>query len=433
MDLLDYLASEAEQVEVVELDNEVTSVEFEANKLKTSRVEETRGTAVRIVRHGRLGFAASTDRNAVNKLASHVMESASYGDSIPLHFPGQQEAPAVRNCDPLIAEMPVADLAELGQHMVEMLREVEPEARVNVSMERGQRMTTVRTQAGADIAFESSPLVIGVELLRVENEDVLTLWDQMGVTVSGEDLLTPARLVRERLRRSKTLTSIRSGNMPVLFSPGGSLALWLPLVEGLNGKNVYKSISPMVGKVGEQLFDAKLTVMDDGTLDGRPGSAPYDDEGIPRRCNPLIDHGVLKGFLYDLKTAAQAGAEPTGNGLRELFSPPDISPSNLVIAAGESSLDEMIADIDEGLLVEDLLGLGQGNIQSGAFSNPVALAFKIEKGEIVGRVKDVSIAGNIYELLKDVAAISKEQRWVMNALYAPYMLLPEMNVVSKER
>src|SRR5512142_153889 len=121
MDLLNYLASEAEQVEIVELDNEVTSVEFEANKLKTSRVEETRGIAVRIVRHGRLGFAAATDRNAVNKLASHVMESASYGDSIPLHFPGQQESPAVRNCDPLIAEMPVADLAELGQHMVEML------------------------------------------------------------------------------------------------------------------------------------------------------------------------------------------------------------------------------------------------------------------------------------------------------------------------
>jgi PmbA protein len=187
----------------------------------------------------------------------------------------------------------------------------------------------------------------------------------------------------------------------------------------------------MAGKIGEQLFDGKLTVMDDGTLDGRPGSAPYDDEGIPRRCNTLIDHGVLKGFLYDLKTAAQAGAESTGNGTRELFSPPDISPSNLVVAAGGSSLDDMIADIDEGLLVEDLLGLGQGNIQSGAFSNPVALAFKIEKGEIVGRVKDVSIAGNIYELLKDVAAISKEQRWVMNSLYAPYMLLPEMNVVSK--
>ncbi len=91
----------------------------------------------------------------------------------------------------------------------------------------------------------------------------------------------------------------------------------------------------------------------------------------------------------------------------------------------------MLASIDGGILVEDLLGLGQGNIISGAFSNPLALAFKIEKGEIVGRVKDMSIAGNIYDLLKDVGAVSKEAHWVYNTFYAPYILIPEMNVAGK--
>ena len=76
-------------------------------------------------------------------------------------------------------------------------------------------------------------------------------------------------------------------------------------------------------------------------------------------------------------------------------------------------------------------GLGQGNTISGAFSNPLALAFKIENGEIVGRVKDLSIAGNIYDLLKDVAAVSKEAQWVYSTFYAPYILIPEMNVAGK--
>ena len=81
--------------------------------------------------------------------------------------------------------------------------------------------------------------------------------------------------------------------------------------------------------------------------------------------------------------------------------------------------------------MENLLGLGQGNTLSGAFSNPLALAFKIEKGEIVGRVKDLSIAGNVYDLLKEVAAVSRESQWVFNTFQAPYILIPEMKVAGK--
>ena len=96
----------------------------------------------------------------------------------------------------------------------------------------------------------------------------------------------------------------------------------------------------------------------------------------------------------------------------------------------------MIASIDEGILVESLLGMGMGNTISGAFSNPLDLAFKIEKGEIVGRVKDLSIAGNIYDLLKDVAAVSQEAQWNYNFFYAPYVcapyvLIPEIHVAGK--
>jgi len=184
--------------------------------------------------------------------------------------------------------------------------------------------------------------------------------------------------------------------------------------------------------VGEKLFDDKVNVVDDGTLDGKYGSAPYDDEGVPHRRNVLVEHGVLKGFLYDLKTAAQSGVESTGNGSRGLFNPPAPEPTNLILAGGSTPLAEMVAGIDEGLLVEDILGLGQGNIISGAFSNPLSLAFKIEKGEIVGRVKDVSIAGNVYDLLKEVTAVSRETLWVYGGRCMPYLLLPELNVIAKE-
>ena len=233
------------------------------------------------------------------------------------------------------------------------------------------------------------------------------------------------------IEQAKRSAELESGKMPVLFAPTGALVLALPMMQALNGKSVYTGISPMAGKVGQTLFDAKITIEDDATIDGKFASAAYDDEGVAHRRNTLIVDGVLQGFLYDLKTAAQSGVESTGNGSRGLFNPPSPSPSNLVFGAGQTPLADMIAGIDEGLLVEDVLGLGQGNIISGAFSNSASLAFKIEKGEIVGRVKDVSIAGNVYELLPNITAVSQESEWIYQALSMPYILLDDMNVVAK--
>ena len=115
-----------------------------------------------------------------------------------------------------------------------------------------------------------------------------------------------------------------------------------------------------------------------------------------------------------------------------MFNPPAPSPTNLIFEAGETPVEQMIASVEEGLLVDTPLGLGQGNVISGAFSNSLGLAYKIENGEIVGRVKDVSIAGNVYDLLQNVVAVSREAEWIYNDFCLPYVLLPEMNVVAKE-
>jgi PmbA protein len=207
--------------------------------------------------------------------------------------------------------------------------------------------------------------------------------------------------------------------------------LGLPLVQGLNGKNAYRGISPIAGREREQLFDEKLTVVDDPTLDGRPGSSSHDDEGVLRERHTLIDQGRLTGFIFDLKTAALAGTESTGNGSRGLFSPPSPSFSNMVIEGGDQLVNDIISGIDEGLLVESPLGLGQGNVISGAFSNNLSLAFKIEGGEIAGRVKDVAVAGNIYEDLQEIAAMSQESEWVYGGIRLPYVLLSDLNVVTR--
>jgi PmbA protein len=432
MDIMKELRKKADQVEIISLQNETTTVSFEANQLKSSTVAETRGMAIRVVRDGRLGFAASSDASALTKLAANVLESATYGDKLTLNFPTPQPGPHVLTYDQKIVDLGIPRLVEIGREILDLILPVEPEARVNLNLTRSVQSAKLQNQTGLDIAFERSPLNFELEIDRIVGDDVLIIFDIAATTVWNEDYLRFARRLVEQLKMARNLTTMKGGPMPVLFSPTGALALGMPLMQGLNGKNVYTGTSPMRGKVGEKLFDEKLTLVDDGTLDGRPGSAPYDDEGIPHHRNVLVGNGVLNGFIYDLRTAAQFGVESTGNASRGLFNQPDPSPTNFMIQPGQTPLKDMISSIQEGILVEGLLGLGQGNIISGAFSNPLALAFKIEKGEIVGRVKDLSIAGNVYDLLKNVTAVSQEAEWVYGSIHSPYLLLPEMNVVAKE-
>ncbi len=432
MDILKQLKKKVDQVEVVHIQSESTTIGFEANKLKSSQVQETTGIAVRVVKNGRLGFAASSDESAVDKLMTNALESAAYGDAVPIAFPAPQPAPEVTTFDRAIVELSIPRMVEMGQEIVDLVLQIEPDARVNVELGRGVRQMSIRNQAGTEVSFKRSPLSISCEIARVEGDDVLLMYDVMGTTVWEDDYLASARRMAEKLELAQKSATIESGRMPVLFAPTGALVLGFPLMLGLNGKNVYTGISPMADKVGEKLFDDKITVVDDPTLDGKLRSAPYDDEGVVHRRNVLVEQGVLRGFMYDLKTAAQSGVESTGNGYRDLFIPPAPWPTNLIFQVGETPVAHMIAGIDEGLLVENPLGLGQGNVISGAFSNSLSLAFKIEKGEIVGRVKDVSIAGNIYDLLQDVAAISRETKWVYYGFHLPYILLPNMNVVAKE-
>lgn len=432
MDILGRLKSQAEQVEVAHIQSEATIVEFEANRLKASKVEKTSGIAVRVVRGGRLGFSASSDETAIDKLAANALESAAYGEEVPLRFPSAQPAAEVASYDPRIVDLPIPRLVEMGKEIIDLLLGSAPDVQVNVGIRRSLQRLTIRNQDDSRVTVVRSPLSLTMEATRIRDNDVLILDADAGWTTWDDDYLAEARALAAKFERAQSLTGIQSGEMPVLFSPSGTLVLVVPLQAGVDGKSVYKGASPLAGKVGQHLLDPKVTLVDDGTLDGRLGSASCDDEGVPHRRNVLIERGTLRGFLYDLKTAAQAKAASTGNGSRQLFEPPKPAPTSLLLEPGEKELHDLLAGIPEGLLVEDVLGLGQGNILSGAFSNPVNLGFRVEKGEIVGRVKNVSIAGNVYELLRDVAGVSRERRWVYSTYCLPSVLLPKLNVVAQD-
>jgi PmbA protein len=145
----------------------------------------------------------------------------------------------------------------------------------------------------------------------------------------------------------------------------------------------------------------------------------------------LIENGVVRNFLYDLQTAGQAKARSTGSGSRGRGGIMAPSPSAFTISTGEATFEEMVADIKEGLVVEQLMGAEQGNVLGGDFSGNVLLGYKIENGKLVGRVKNTMVSGNVYEILKDIAALGKAARWVGGGILVPHFYCSKLSVASK--
>jgi PmbA protein len=220
--------------------------------------------------------------------------------------------------------------------------------------------------------------------------------------------------------------------MPVVFTPNGvASALVMPLMAAFNGKTVYQGASPVGDKLGKAVFDKSFNVVDDPVAAYRTASRPCDDEGVPSRRTPLVEKGKVAGFFYDLQTAAVAGKQSTGNGSRGRGGLPSPSPSAFVIAPGEAALEDMLRDMKDGLVVEQLMGAEQGNVLGGDFSGNVLLGYRVENGEISGRVKDTMVSGNVYKALKNIAALGKEARWVGGFLQTPHIYLPGLSVASK--
>jgi PmbA protein len=279
--------------------------------------------------------------------------------------------------------------------------------------------------------YTKSAFTVGIEGTVIHGSDMLFVGESESSCRPVLNTTNILNTVRRQLDWAKTQARIPTGKLPVIFTPDGAAsALIAPLMAAFNGKIVLERASPLGNKIGQKVFDKKLRLYDDATVAFQPGSRPFDDEGIPSRRLTLIEAGVPRHFLYDLKTAALAHTISTGHGGRG-GGLPSPSPGAFVFNNGDVSPESMIADIKEGLFIEQVMGATQGNILGGNFSGNVLLGYKIESGRIAGRVKDTMVFGNVYELLKEIAAVGNDAKWVAGRLYTPSIYCPSLSVSSK--
>jgi PmbA protein len=250
------------------------------------------------------------------------------------------------------------------------------------------------------------------------------------------DLETPESIGEEAARRTLRRLGarrVKTQQVPVVFAPEVARGLLGSLFEAISGDSIWRSASFLAGKVDQQIASANVTIVDDHLMllpsgAGGYGTSPFDGEGLPSQRNLVVENGVLKSYLLNTYTARKLGMRSTHNASRSLAGAPGVGCGNFFLASGQHTAAQIIAGVDAGLYVTSLMGFGVNTV-TGDYSRGAAGQW-IEKGELTHAVEEVTIAGNLTQMLLNITAIGDDLIF-RGAVAAPTLRIDGMTVAGE--
>jgi PmbA protein len=252
----------------------------------------------------------------------------------------------------------------------------------------------------------------------------------MTVSRSLAQLEDPAQVGRraaDRALRRLGARRVPTCEVPVIFDAITAPSLLRQLAGCASGYAIYRRASFLAGRLGEAIASPLVTAIDDGRLPGGLGSRPFDGEGLPSRRTLLVDRGQLRSWLLDTYSARKLSLASTGNASRSAGSAPGVAPTNLWIEPGAGTLDDIVSATPRGLLVTELIGMGFNPV-TGDYSRGAA-GLWIEGGEIAFPVEEITIAGNLADMLRDIDAVGSELVW-LSRVASPPLRVARMTVAG---
>jgi PmbA protein len=249
------------------------------------------------------------------------------------------------------------------------------------------------------------------------------------------DLESPESIGQEAARRALRKLGARkvpTQQVPIVFAPEIARSLIGHLFEAASGDSIWRSASFLAGQLGEPIAAGALTVIDDHTMllptgVGGFGTSPFDGEGLRTRRTVVVEGGVLQTYLLNTYTARKLKMRSTGNATRGLAGSPGIGAGNLYVVPGKQTPEEILADVPSGLYVTSLMGFG-ANLVTGDYSRG-ASGLWIENGELTYAVEEITIAGNLRQMLQNISAIGNDLVF-RSAVAAPTLRVDGMTIAG---
>ena len=373
-------------------------------------LSESEGLSLRGVYKGKMGYpyTEKVDETSIDQLVRDVAENATIIDSDDeeIIFEGSKDYKKVDSFNP--------DLSNVSEEeKIQFVKSLEEEA-----FKLDERIASVEVCAYGDGYGET--IMSNTKGLYLQDKNNIAYTYIVVVAKEGEDIKTgmsyrtandfskfnAEEIAKEAVNEALALlgaNSVKSGDYNIIIRNSAAADLLEAFTGIFSAEAVQKNLSLLKGKIDEKIASDKFTLIDDPYMDGGLASKSFDGEGVACKYKKIVDKGVLKTYFHNLKTAKKDGIETTGNASKGSYkSSINIAPSNFYVEKGERSLDEMIASVEKGIMITELQGLHSGlNSVSGDFSL-AALGFLIEGGKISRPVEQITVAGNYFEMLKNI-------------------------------
>jgi len=366
-------------------------------------------------------------------LIKQAFKSLEHGKNAEFELPGEAASRNFNTYDPGIVNIDEKFLVEEGKKTIKRIKNKKSNASIGCGIGRDISEIRIANTLGVNSNHKFSKYY-NYPFIQVENSGG-GIYD---VRVKNSYVPVEEKLI-EKLISYHNYTSkvipVPTKKMKALFTDFTVDALAWRFRAAANGNSLYQKISPLMDKEGEKIVSEKFSYYDDPLIKDYFNSREFDDEGTPARKLPIIENGVFKNFIFDLDKALKCGRESTGNGYKGGTLAPLITtlPSPAVrtnyIAPGDKTFEEMVENMDEGIILTSLLGAHSGNIMNGDFSCSVGIGYYVKNGEVIGRAGDSMVAGNVYELFNNIEAIENVVHLKGNAY--PAILFNDVSLAGK--
>jgi PmbA protein len=426
-DLLDFadrlvgMAQGAEQLEAFVARSSDTQVRVYQGDVEQLAVADSLGVGVRIVRDGRQGFAycGTFDPAALGEAVAEARDNATFGE--PDEAAGVAEPDGVEPVEldlwrPGLADVPTADKVALAVELERAVLAADPRITGVESCDYGDSRgeAAIATTTGIRRASRQTTCDLVAYSLAADGDDTQSGFGfSLARSFDELDVAVAARDAADRAVRMLGATKPPSGRLTIVLDPWVTAQLVGIVAGTLGAEEVIKGRSLFAGREGEQVASPLVTLAEDPTDARSWGATPVDDEGLATRPVPLVGDGVLRGFVHSTWTARRMGTTSTGSAVRGGFkTTPTAGCRAVALTPGGAGAAELVADVDDGVLVQEVSGLHSGvNPVSGDLSTG-AEGLRVRGGEVAEPLREFTIASTLQRLLLDVVAVGSDLTWL---------------------
>ena len=402
-------------------------------------VNSTRGLSLRGLYQGKMGYAATEalDEEAIGQLVSAVKESAELTEDEDVQeiYRGDDSYPQVDTYQPALDEVPEEKKLNLVLTLEKEAKALD-ERIAGLSynmMSTSSAETRIVNTYGLNLQHRDNFAYAYISAIAKEGDRVAT-----GAGFKGSrnfEELDAKAIAKEAVDEALFMLKaapVPSGTYRAIIDRKCMPDLLGVFAGVFSAESAQKGLSLLAGKEGEIIASDMVTIMDDPLREDGLNSYPFDAEGVAAKTKAVVEKGKLCTLLHNLKTARKAGVKSTGNAAKAGYAGTvNVSPSNFFITPGEKTLAELMADMGDGLVITEVSGLHAGaNAISGDFSL-IAQGYTVKNGQKDAPVEQITVAGNFYQLLKNIRAVGSDLCFPGSSIGSPSVDVGEIAVAGK--